>query len=109
MNAALRHAAGHGEPTDRQPLKPLDGCQTGRMLDDPGSRSVPRLPGLPGCSSLLVCHAPGPLRLPFQARRTIVYTVLYDRSSKELTMAQETTTSHDWREAGEAWGDRATD
>jgi SAM-dependent methyltransferase len=24
-------------------------------------------------------------------------------------MAQETTTSHDWREAGEAWGDRATD
>jgi ubiquinone/menaquinone biosynthesis C-methylase UbiE len=24
-------------------------------------------------------------------------------------MTQETTTSHDWREAGEAWGDRATD
>ena len=24
-------------------------------------------------------------------------------------MVQETTTSHDWREAGEAWGDRATD
>jgi ubiquinone/menaquinone biosynthesis C-methylase UbiE len=24
-------------------------------------------------------------------------------------MAQEATTSHDWREAGEAWGDRATD
>ncbi len=24
-------------------------------------------------------------------------------------MAQETTTTHDWREAGEAWGDRATD
>ena len=24
-------------------------------------------------------------------------------------MAQETTTSHDWREAGEAWGDRAAD
>ena len=30
-------------------------------------------------------------------------------SSKEMTVARSATEGHDWREAGEAWGDRPTD